>query len=83
MIEIKVYNDKCIIVNDEHDHGILPGMYAEAVKNELSYTVPSHEWSAKYKTGQWDGLISLYVKRTQSFPTGLTFSGPFRIWNFI
>ncbi len=72
MIEIKVYNDKCIIVNDEHDHGILPGMYAEAVKNELSYTVPSHEWSAKYKLGQWDGKITLYNKRQQSFPTGLS-----------
>ena len=44
MIEIKVYNDKCLIVNNDHDHGLLPQMYSEAVKNELSYTVPSHEW---------------------------------------
>jgi len=72
MIEIKVYNDKCIIVNNDHDHGLLPQMYSEAVKNELSYTVPSHEWSAKYKLGQWDGKITLYNKRFQSFPSGLS-----------
>ena len=72
MIEIKVYNDKCIIVNNDHDQGLLPQMYSEAVKNELSYTVPSHEWSAKYKLGQWDGKITLYNKRFQSFPSGLS-----------
>lgn len=40
------------------------------LRNILSYEVPSAEWSNKYKTGVWDGRISVYKK--QSFPSGLT-----------
>mgnify|MGYP000271091694 FL=1 len=72
MVEVEVYNDKSIIVNLDDPMGKLPFPYQEALRNELSYKVPDSEWSAKYKTGQWDGRISLYVKRNQSFPTGLT-----------
>lgn len=43
----------------------------EALRKALSYEVPGADWSAKFKEGTWDGLISLYYKRTQSFPTGL------------
>ena len=72
MVEVEVYNDKSIIINHDDPLGKLPFPYQEALRNELSYKVPDSEWSAKYKTGQWDGRISLYVKRNQSFPTGLT-----------
>jgi superfamily II DNA or RNA helicase len=72
MVEVEVYNDKSIIVNLDDPMGKLPFPYQEALRNELSYKVPDSEWSAKYKTGQWDGRISLYVKRNQCFPTGLT-----------
>jgi len=72
MVEVEVYNDKSIIINLDDPMGKLPIPYQEALRNELSYKVPDSEWSAKYKTGQWDGRISLYVKRNQSFPTGLT-----------
>jgi len=72
MVEVEVYNDKSIIINHDDPMGKLPFPYQEALRNELSYKVPDSEWSAKYKTGQWDGRISLYVKRNQSFPTGLT-----------
>ena len=72
MVEIEVYNDKSVISNLDDPMGKLPFPYQEALRNELSYKVPDSEWSAKYKTGQWDGRISLYVKRNQSFPTGLT-----------
>jgi superfamily II DNA or RNA helicase len=72
MVEIEVYNDKSVIINLDDPMGKLPFPYQEALRNELSYKVPDSEWSAKYKTGQWDGKISLYVKRLQSFPTGLT-----------
>ena len=72
MVEVEVYNDKSIIINLDDPMGKLPFPYQEALRNELSYKVPDSEWSAKYKTGQWDGRISLYVKRNQSFPTGLT-----------
>ncbi len=72
MVEVEVYNDKSVIINHDDPMGKLPFPYQEALRNELSYKVPDSEWSAKYKTGQWDGRISLYVKRNQSFPTGLT-----------
>ena len=72
MVEVEVYNDKSVIINHDDPLGKLPFPYQEALRNELSYKVPDSEWSAKYKTGQWDGRISLYVKRNQSFPTGLT-----------
>jgi len=72
MVEVEVYNDKSIIINLDDPMGKLPIPYQEALRNELSYKVPDSEWSAKYKTGLWDGRISLYIKRNQSFPTGLT-----------
>ena len=72
MIEIHVFNDRCKIINLEDPLGKLTYPIQEAVKNELSYVVPSAEWSAKFKTGLWDGKISLYQKKDQSFPTGLS-----------
>jgi superfamily II DNA or RNA helicase len=72
MIEIHVFNDICKIINLEDPLGKLTYPIQEAVKNELSYVVPSAEWSAKFKTGLWDGKISLYQKKDQSFPTGLS-----------
>jgi len=44
----------------------------EAIRKELSYSVPAAEWSPAFKEGRWDGTISLYYKRNQTFPTGLT-----------
>lgn len=72
MVEVEVHNDRSVIINLDDPMGKLPFPYQEALRNELSYKVPDSEWSAKYKTGQWDGRISLYSKRNQSFPTGLT-----------
>lgn len=72
MIEVYVFNDRCKINNLDDPSGRLTFPIQEAVKNELSYIVPSAEWSAKFKTGLWDGKISLYQKKDQSFPTGLS-----------
>ena len=69
---VKIYNNKSFIVNDDHPQGKVDYHYQEAIRKHLAYEVPSAEWSNKYKQGQWDGLISLYNKRDQSFPTGLT-----------
>lgn len=41
------------------------------LRERLGYKNTNAEWSEKYKTGVWDGIVSLYVKRTQSFPAGL------------
>lgn len=43
----------------------------EAINDELSYMNVEAEWSPKFKQGLWDGKISLYNKRQQTFPTGL------------
>jgi len=65
MVSLKINNDYTTVV----------GEYSKAALNviieECSYTVPSAEWSLKYQTGGWDGKISLFNKRTMSFPTGL------------
>jgi superfamily II DNA or RNA helicase len=72
MFYVYVYNDKSVVYNDQHPQGKLEHMYQEALRTELAYDVPDAEWSAKFKQGQWDGKISIYNKREQSFPTGLT-----------
>ena len=63
MVEIEVYNDRSVLINTDDSFGKLSYPIQEALRNELSYKVPDSEWSAKFKTGQWDGKISLYVKR--------------------
>ena len=72
MFIVSVYNEKSVIYDDSNPNGKLDFQYQEALRNELSYAVPEAEWSAKFKQGQWDGKISIYNKREQSFPTGLT-----------
>ena len=71
MIIIEVYNNKSLLYDESKDNGKLDFNYHEALRNELSYSVPAAEWSQKYKQGIWDGKISLYNKKEQSFPTGL------------
>ena len=63
MININLYNDKSIIRDDSDPNGKLIVPYQEALRTELSYMVPSAEWSPKYKQGLWDGKISIYNKR--------------------
>jgi primosomal protein N' len=72
MFIVSVYNEKSVIYDDSNPNGKLDFQYQEALRNELSYAEPEAEWSAKFKQGQWDGKISIYNKREQSFPTGLT-----------
>lgn len=72
MIKIEVYNNKCLLIDEERENGRLDFHYQEALRRELSYLVPDAEWSEKYKSGIWDGRISIYNKKEQSFPTGLT-----------
>jgi|GEM_PF-2228108 len=42
-----------------------------ALKNHLSYQPPGYEFSPKYRSGEWDGVIYLYKTHEQSFPSGL------------
>jgi superfamily II DNA or RNA helicase len=72
MFIVNVYNEKSIIIDDSTPNGKLDVQFQEAIRNELSYMVPEAEWSEKFKQGMWDGKISVYNKREQSFPTGLT-----------
>ena len=72
MIAINVFNNKSVLYNEDNPSGRIDTSIQEAIRKELSYDVPDAEWSEKYKQGIWDGKISLYNKREQSFPTGLT-----------
>ena len=71
MIVIDVYNNKSVVLDTNNPIGKLDYAYQEALRKELSYFVPEAEWSQKYKQGIWDGRITLYNKKEQSFPTGL------------
>lgn len=44
----------------------------ERLRRELGYMVPGAEWSAAYKTGQWDGYQTTYLRKEQKFLTGCT-----------
>ena len=72
MLIISVYNNKSVIFNDEKTDGKLEYAYTQALKNHLSYEVKDAEWSEFYKRGIWDGKVSVYNLKEQSFPTGLT-----------
>ena len=72
MVKIEVDNSFGKIVGNLHNEYAVNSNLHDAIRTELSYEVPSAEWSQKFKQGQWDGKISLYNKRTQSFPSGLT-----------
>lgn len=41
------------------------------LREKLSYNFVGKDFSPKYKTGVWDGKISLYQKYQRKFPTGL------------
>ena len=71
MVTIEINNSTSKLVGNLHNDFKVNANFHEAIRNELSYEVPSAEWSAKFKEGQWDGKISLYNKRIQTFPSGL------------
>jgi len=71
MVTIEVNNATSKLIGYLHQDPSVNTQLHEAVRQELSYEVPSAEWSQKYKQGQWDGRISLYNKRITSFPSGL------------
>jgi len=43
----------------------------EFINEQCSYIVPAAEWSDKYQSGSWNGKISLFNKKTCTFPSGL------------
>lgn len=71
MVTIEVNNATSKLIGYLHQDPSVNAQLHEAVRQELSYEVPSAEWSQKYKQGQWDGRISLYNKRITTFPSGL------------
>ena len=71
MVTIEVNNATSKLIGYLHQDPSVNAQLHEAIRQELSYEVPSAEWSQKYKQGQWDGRISLYNKRITSFPSGL------------
>ncbi len=71
MVTIEVNNATSKLIGYLHQDPSVNAQLHEAVRQELSYEVPSAEWSQKYKQGQWDGRISLYNKRIATFPSGL------------
>jgi superfamily II DNA or RNA helicase len=71
MVSISITNTKCKIVGEFHQEKIHRDAYHSMLREVCGYVVPNAEWSPSYKNRQWDGIITLYDKRNQTFPTGL------------
>jgi superfamily II DNA or RNA helicase len=71
MILVEIHNNYSTITDKSSYNGRLPSHLQESIYDTLSYLVPNAEWSPKFKQGLWDGKISIYNKRNQTFPTGL------------
>jgi len=73
MIEIHIYNSRSYIVGQFDPDYYKNANINNALRKELSYRVENAEFSSKYKTGKWDGRISLYYLKDKSFPSGLIY----------
>jgi len=71
MVSISITNTKCKIIGELHPEKNHRDAFHSMLRQICGYSVPNAEWSPSYKNHQWDGIISLYDRRTQSFPTGL------------
>jgi superfamily II DNA or RNA helicase len=71
MVSIVITNTRCKIVGDLHPEKEHQYAFHNMLREKCGYMVPNAEWSPAYKNNVWDGIISLYDKKTQSFPTGL------------
>lgn len=64
MLELIYNNDAIRVLHAEKQE-------IEFINEQCSYVVPSAEWSDKYQSGRWNGKISLFSKKTCTFPSGL------------
>ena len=71
MVSIVISNTRTKIVGRLHEEKEHEYAFHNMLREKCGYMVPNAEWSEAYKCGRWDGIITLYEKRTQSFPTGL------------
>lgn len=71
MVSISITNTKSQIIGEMHPDKNHRDAFHSMLRQVCGYSVPNAEWAPSFKNNQWDGIISLYDKRTQSFPTGL------------
>jgi superfamily II DNA or RNA helicase len=71
MVRLIAKNVKTTIVGQFDTDNNANEQYHENLRKELSYMVAEADYSSKFKENKWDGRISLYHKRTQTFPSGL------------
>ena len=71
MIKVIINNSRSQIIGKLHPDTETNNSYHATLRKELGYMVKGVGWSPKYQDNQWDGIISLYNKKEQSFPTGL------------
>jgi superfamily II DNA or RNA helicase len=71
MVSIVITNTRCKIVGDLHPEKEHQYAFHNMLREKCGYMVPNADWSPAFKNNVWDGIITLYDKKTQSFPTGL------------
>lgn len=71
MVRLTAKNVKTTISGQFDPDPVINAKYHDLLRQELSYMVDSADYSPAFKQKKWDGRISLYNKRNQTFPTGL------------
>lgn len=71
MVRLTAKNVKTTISGQFDPDPAINAKYHDLLRQELSYMVDSADYSPAFKQKKWDGRISLYNKRNQTFPTGL------------
>lgn len=70
MVNVVINNVSSRIAGALHPDRQVAWGIGNELREKLGYYVPNYEYSPKYRAGTWDGMISLYNRREQSFPTG-------------
>ena len=65
MVYLNLQNDYVVVSGDATNHVL------KLINDVCSYEVKNVDFMYKYQSNQWDGKISLFKKKTLSFPAGL------------
>ena len=71
MVSIVITNTCCQIIGKLHNDKNHEHAFHNMLREKCGYMVAGAEWSPAFKSNAWDGIITLYNKKNQSFPTGL------------
>ena len=72
MVDVVIDNSFTHLVGLLHSDPVQRQQIHEALRQDLGYMDKNAKYSPAFKIGDWDGLRTLYIKRLQRLPAGLT-----------